>query len=307
MELVGWVALGLFYAGPYILGAVLFMAAVVALGWGAFLVNRKVGLAVLMAILVGSAVAIQVFVLRGPTAFNRACNSGTGVRVLKQVQTDGYALAYASDMGAGLARMSDATLEDSIINVANRRVAYAEVQDWTTDESRRYGVAGELAKMRTSAQSAGYFKVYVDTLGAPQCRWLMPEDTGKLPYHLYLAHGREHALNDKLRSGEPGKECVAIEYLAAPSARYAVEFALNQPVEAKVVRHEIRVVDLQDARALVGNSVAYEYQSTGVYDSVAFWVGNGKGHSRCPINMLEGKPVQAILGLESLRRRKHGR
>ena len=117
-----------------------------------------------------------------------------------------------------------------------------------------------------------------------------------MQYESYLEASREHRLNEKLMAAEAGKECVAVDYVAAPGAPYAIEFALEQPVTAKIVRHEIRVVDVRAARALVGNSVAYEFRSEGVYDSAAFWIGTGKAHPKCPMNLLEGRPLARILG-----------
>jgi hypothetical protein len=300
MELLGWAALALFYVGPFLGLAGLCVAAAVALVRGAFTINRALGFAIAAAFLVGTGVAGHVYLVQGPSAFNAACDSGTGIRVLKHVQAQSYLLTDMRNLTAGLVHMSDATIESAIVNVANRKVEYVEVQDWN-DESRRYSVPGHLAKFRNPAVAPGYFKVYVAPLGSSQCRWLMPEDIGPLPYQLYLSYGLEHSLNAKLLAAEDGKACLAIDYIVSPTARYAIEFLLDQPIANNLVKHEIRMVDLRDSKALVGNSVAYEHKADSVYSSVAFWVGNSKQHPKCPINLLQGKPVGKILNVGSNR------
>lgn len=296
MEWLAWALLGLFYVGPYVLVALLCLGTVVVVAWGAFIINRALGFVTLAAIVVGAGIAGHIYLVQGPSSFNAACGSGTGIRVLKNVQAKSYVLSYARDLNAGLAKTSDATVEDAIMNVANARVEYVELQDWN-DGSRPYGIPGQLAKFRDSTAGPGYFKVYVAASGSRQCRWLMPEDVESLPYRSYLSYGLEHRLNAKLLAPEDGKRCVAVDYVTSPAARYAIEFSLDQRITKNLVKHEIRVVDLGDDKALIGDSVAYQHKAEGVYSSVAFWVGNGKRHPRCPMNLLEGQPVRRILNV----------
>jgi hypothetical protein len=306
MELLGWFFLYLFYAGPYIIEALLVVAATVAAAWIAFAINRRLGIATVAVIVAGAGISGYIYLdlVQGPSAFNAACNSGTGVRVFKDVQAQSYVLTYVRNIDHSPAYHSDATVEDAISNVAYRDVEYVEVQDWN-DASHPYGVRGHLAKFRNQTIGPGYFKIYVASLGSPQCRWLMPQDVEGLPfgYKSYLAYKLEHHLNARIEATDDprleaphgSKQCVAVDYVTSPSAHYEIEFLLDRPISENVVKHEIRVVDLRDNRALIGNSVAYQHKADGEYARAAFWAGGAKRHPTCPINLLKGHPVWQIL------------
>ena len=302
MELLAWILYGALLIGPYIALAIFCVVVVGVVIWGGFVVNRAVGFGTLAIVAAGAGLAAHRYMLQPAKIFNAACNSGIGIRVAKDAAADSYLIAYVPNFRAGLAWSTDATIEDAIANVAAGRVPYVEVEDWN-DDSRRYTVAGELTKFRQPASGGGYFKLNVGSLGSPQCRWLMPEDVGKLPYHTYLSYRLNHPLNQQLLTAQRGKQCVAVDYVAAATARYAVEFSLDQPIDRNLVKHEIRIVDLQDGKALIGNSVAYQYKTEGVYTSTAFWIGNGKRHATCPMNLLAGKPLLRILKIGPSRRR----
>jgi hypothetical protein len=293
MELLAWAIFALFAIGPYVAFAVGVLAVLVFVTRGSFRINRRVGYFVASAITAGAGALGYVYVVRGPEAFAAACNSGVGIRVFMDVKAESYVLTYAPNFANGYLRMTDATLEDAILAVAKGAVRYVEVQDWNSDE-HRYGVPGRLAEFRDLSEGAGYFKVFLATLAHPKCRWLLPRDV-KMPYGIYLSHPINHEVNQKLRSSATEEKCVALEYVTSASSRYPIKFSINQPISDNLVKHEIRVVDQHAGDDLVGQSVAYEHKTDGVYASVAFWVGSGKQHRTCPMNLLEGRPVHQIL------------
>lgn len=235
---------------------------------------------------------------QGPMDFNSACSSGVGVLRYKNVKAEPYLLNFTKNSGDGLSNSSDATIPKAIFYVAKGYVKYIEIQD-LKNSSRSYRLFDKLAQFRKPHVGLGYFKIYVDSIGSSQCRWLMPEDVGRLPYPDYLTSKQEHKLSSKLEELDTNKHCVAVDYVPSPSANYAVEFLLNQTISEKIIKHAIQLVDLNNNNELVGESIAYEYKPSGVWDSVAFWVGNGKRHSRRPLNLLLGRPIYEILNFEN--------
>ena len=166
------------------------------------------------------------------------------------------------------------------------------------DAAFRYHLLGSLAGFRPPSATSGFFKVSVAPRGSDGCRWLMPKDVQAMDYRHYIQLDLTHKANDGLSIGEEGKTCVAVNYVLSPSSRYSVEFSIKSKMDPWVYRHEIRVIDRQD-NAIIGNNVAYEYAADNVYQSIAFWLGNGKRHPTCPMNLLAGHPLRTILGMPS--------
>ena len=298
MELFAWLLYAIFYIGPYLIVAILVVLFISVICRVSFALSERIGILIITLIIIVGGIAGYLYMRQGPMDFNSACSSGVGVLRYKNVKAEPYLLNFTKNSGDGLSNSSDATVLDAIFYVAEGYVKYVEIQD-LKDSSRSYWLLDKLAQFRKPNVGLGYFKIYVDSIGSSKCRWLMPEDVGRLPYPIYLTSKQEHKLSSKLDELDTNKHCVAVDYVPSPSANYAVEFLLNQHISKKIIKHEIQFVDLKNNNELVGESIAYEYKSSGVWDSVAFWVGNGKRHSRCPINLLLGRPIYEILNFDN--------
>jgi hypothetical protein len=224
MEMIGWTIFGLVYIGPYVLVFAACCAALIVLAKVTFHVNRRLGHATLAAIAVGLGWLSYDYLWSGPATFRAACASGTGIRIVKTVKADAYALMYTPRSNDGLISNSDATFEQAILNVATKKVKFVELQD-SLDPSYRYGLHGALAKFRRSGNETGYYKVFVTSRGSAQCRWLMPSGLN-LPgdlkweagstYRSYLAQDPNSKLNESLTVAAPGQECIAVDYVLSP-------------------------------------------------------------------------------------------
>lgn len=303
MELIAWIVFGFFYIGPYVVVFVACCAAFFLLAKIAYRVGKGLGRATLAVIAVGFGWLSYEYMWSASATFKASCTSGTGIKVIRTVKADSYALMYTPNASAGLMNISDATFEQAILNVATKKVKFVELQD-SLDPDFGYGLPASLAKFRSSSSGVGYYKVFVAPRGAVQCRWVMPVDLN-LPddlkweaessYRVYLSYGLDYKLNERLTVADPGKECIAVDYVLSPTSTYSVQPLIGQKIGKNLLKHEIRVVDTKSKSMLIGHAVAYEHTTDNVYTSVAFWLGNGTRHPRCPLNLLEGHPVHEIL------------
>ncbi|HJV93349.1 MAG TPA: hypothetical protein VJ572_07695 [Azonexus sp.] len=294
MEILAWGLYGLLLVGPYIVAFFGIYVAVFLLWKLSFRSKTKTGYAIAGAIFISASGLAYIYLVKGPSDFNAACASGTGVNIFKNVKANSYALTNPGNLDRGYTNTTDATLEQAILNVAYKKLQFVELLE-TSD-------AENLSRIHDSGKShidgltpANYGKLSIAPRGSKQCRWLMPEDIAPLDYRTYISYGVNHKLNEALFVKAEGKECVAIESVSSISSSYLIEFYLSQQVADNLQKHEIRVVDLSANREVVGNMVAYEYVANNVYSSVAFWIGNGREHSRCPMNLLEGNGIHKIL------------
>lgn len=294
MELIAWAIYGLFLIGPYVALAIGFVIAVVLIARLATRVNRRVGQVTLALIFTATGLSAYKYLLEDPKRFNTACASGVGKKIFKYVKADSYAFSYTPNLGGGYLNNTDATFEQAIVNVASRRVRFVEIPD-SAEETYKWGIPASLGQFRKSEGRSGYFRVFIAPRSSAQCRWLMPDDVKPLRYELYISYGLNHELNKQLAAKDDGKECIAVEYIASPTSQYLIEFVIDQKMNETLFKHEIRFVDRNSNNSLVGSVSAYEHKADGVYSSIAFWIGNGKNHPRCPLNLLEGNVVHDIL------------
>ncbi len=301
VELLGWVLLVVVFAGPYVVGGLGVVAMLFVICRLAYSKSRKTGRVITTLLAAGVLTFGSVYLIQGPVAFSAACDQNGGVHVYQKVIAEPYFLNLDAATNIGLASSSDATAQDAVRYVANGYVDYVEVQD-SGDNSRLTGLLDGFERFRNSSVASGYFRIYRDSIGSERCRWLTAENVRGLPYWQYLELKLDHPLNAMLREVGNKVNCIAIDYVASPSARYMVRFQLNQNMGGKLAKHEIQLIDIQNNNQVIGDSVAYEYMASGVFDSVAFWVGNAGQHSRCPLNLLVGRPIYEILSLETRRR-----
>lgn len=293
MELLAWPLYGLFLIGPYVAIAIGFVIAVVFIVKHAYKLNRLVGQVTLVLIFIATGLTAYKYLIKDPNRFSTACISGTaGKKIFKHVKADSYALAYTP--GRGYLRGTDATFEQAIVYVANKRVHFVELPDGA-NEIYKWGVPGYLGQFRTSAQRLGYFKVFVAPRSSANCRWLMPDDVKPLLYERYLSYGMNHELNKQLVSKDADKECIAVDYIPASTSRYFIELSIGQKIDGDLFKHEIRVVDRDEDNSLIGSVTAYEHKADGVFSSVAFWIGSGMRHPRCPLELLDGNVIHDTL------------
>lgn len=294
MEILAWGLYGLLLVGPYLITFVGICVAVFLLWKSSFRSKTKTGYAIAGAIFIGVSGLVYIYLVKGPSDFNTACASGTGVNVLKNVKANSYALTKPGNLDRGYTNTTDATLEQAILNVAYKKLQFVELLE-SSDTENSPRTNGVRESHIDGFTPANYGKLSIAPRGSKQCRWLMPEDIAPLDYRTYISYGVNNKLNEALFVKAEGKECVAIESVSSLSSSYLIEFYLSQQVADNLLKHEIRVVDLRANREVVGNVVAYEFIANNVYSSVAFWIGNGREHSRCPMNLLEGNGIHKIL------------
>ncbi|MCL2886071.1 MAG: hypothetical protein FWF20_04670 [Betaproteobacteria bacterium] len=297
MEALGWLIYGLFLVGPYIAVALLFVFSFVAISKIAFRVNKKIGIGVTVVLTFCATLALYRFSLAPIMTFNAACDSGIGEKVYKNVRAHSYVLNYGESYKGGYINNTDATFEDAILNVANKKIQFVELQDLSDLNYAYASHASRLLNFRVKSAKLGYFRLSVGHIGDPSCAWLMPEDVKPLAYHIYISYGIDHELNLLLKSGDKSKECISVNYVERPSAGYAIDISIAQPINNNVVKHQVQAIDRNANSELIGEVTAYEYKTSSVYASVAFWMLNNKRHSRCPMNPLEGRIVRSMLNI----------
>ncbi|MCP5200388.1 MAG: hypothetical protein H6977_10260 [Gammaproteobacteria bacterium] len=296
MENIGWLLLGIFYVGPYVIAAAIlvgYFVYVVRIGFGQ---SRKVGAFAIIAIAMVLSIPAYSLFIRYQNALNTACGTGVGIHAYEYPSPDAYVLTNVWNTAGGNWHRSDATIKEAILNVAHERVPYVEIMD-STENMVPYGVIGAFSRVRGIPFGSGYYKIYLDSSGAQQCRWRTPEDFDPSLYRLYLSYEKNHETNQSLREKMPGKRCVAIDYVAKSNARYLVEILLNTELEPRVFKHEIRVSDTENKNRLIGDSIAYEYRPDGVIASLAFGFASKRKLPSCPQDMLAGEPLHTILNM----------